>query len=44
MDDQGVALYDNNTNKKLLKILNEKSGKYAKLQSHVKSLLELIMI
>lgn len=44
MDDQGVALYDNNTNKKLLEILNEKSGKYAKLQSHVKSLLELIMI
>lgn len=44
MDDQGVALYDNNTNKQLLEILSNKSGKYPKLQNHVKSLLELIMI
>ena len=44
MDDQGVALYDNNTNKQLLQILNDKSDKYPKLQNHVKSLLELIMI
>lgn len=44
MDDQGVALYDNNTNKQLLEILNEKSGRFPKLQNHVKSLLELIMI
>ena len=44
MDDQGVALYDNNTNKQLLEILNNKSGRYPKLQNHVKSLLELIMI
>ena len=44
MDDQGVALYDNNTNKQLLQILNDKSEKYPKLQNHVKSLLELIMI
>lgn len=44
MDDQGVALYDNNTNKQLLEILSAKSEKYPKLQNHVKSLLELIMI
>ena len=44
MDDQGVALYDNNTNKQLLEILSNKSGRYPKLQNHVKSLLELIMM
>ncbi len=44
MDDLGVALYDGETNKKLLQILESKAGRYPKLHSHVKSLLELIMI
>ncbi len=44
MDDQGVALYDGNTNKQLLQILETKAARYPKLQNHVKSLLELIMI
>lgn len=44
MDDHGVALYDNSTNKKLLEMLNDKSSKFPKQQTHVKCLLELIMI
>lgn len=44
MDDQGVALYDNNTNKTLLQILEGKTDNNVKHQKHVKSLLELIMI
>lgn len=44
MDDKGIALYDDNTNKKLLNILEEKTKNYKKLAAHVKSLLDLITI
>lgn len=44
MDDKGIALYDDNTNKKLLSILEEKTKNYKKLAAHVKSLLDLITI
>ena len=44
MDDKGIALYDDNTNKKLLNILEEKTKNYKRLAAHVKSLLDLITI
>lgn len=44
MDDKGIALYDDNTNKRLLNILEEKTKNYKKLAAHVKSLLDLITI
>lgn len=44
MDDKGIALYDNNTNKRLLNILEEKTKNYKKLAAHVKSLLDLITV
>lgn len=44
MDDKGIALYDNNTNVRLLNILEEKTKNYKKLAAHVKSLLDLITI
>lgn len=44
MDDKGIALYDDDTNKRLLNILAEKTSNYKKLAAHVKSLLDLITI
>ncbi len=44
MDDKGIALYDDNTNKRLLNILEEKTKNYKKLAAHVKSLLDLITV
>ena len=44
MDDKGIALYDNDTNKRLLNILEEKTKNYKKLSAHVKSLLDLITL
>lgn len=44
MDDKGITLYDNNTNKKLLSILEEKTKSSKKLAAHIKSLLDLITI
>lgn len=44
MDDKGIALYDDNTNVRLLNILEEKTKNYKKLAAHVKSLLDLITI
>lgn len=44
MDDKGITLYDNNTNKKLLSILEEKTKSSKKLAAHVKSLLDLSTI
>lgn len=44
MDDSGIALYKDGTNVKLLEILKEKSGKNAKYNKHVISLLELISV
>lgn len=44
MDDSGIALYKDNTNVKLLEILQEKSVKIPKYNKHITSLLELISI
>ena len=44
MDDKGIALYDDDTNKRLLNILEEKTKNYKKLSAHVKSLLDLITL
>lgn len=44
MDDKGIALYDDNTNVRLLSILEEKTKNYKKFAAHVKSLLDLITV
>ncbi len=44
MDDKGIALYDNDMNRKLLDILTEKSQNNKKLSTHIKSLSDLITI
>lgn len=44
MDDKGIAIYNDNTNKRLLNILEEKTKNYKKLAAHVKSLLDLITV
>lgn len=44
MDDKGIAIYDNNTNKELLHILSEKAANNTNLAQHVQSLLSLITV
>lgn len=44
MDDRGIAIYDNNTNKELLHILSEKAANNTNLAQHVQSLLSLITV
>lgn len=44
MDDKGIAIYDNNTNKELLHILSEKAANNTNLAQHVQSLLRLITV
>ena len=44
MDDKGIVLYDDDTNNKLLNILEVKTKYYRKLAAHVKSLLDLITV
>ena len=44
MDDKGIAIYDNNTNKELLHILSDKTANNTNLAQHVQSLLNLITV